>query len=179
VAQAAARQGEGQATRGNVGHFGEFGVTVWSGLDQRARSRRAASRAHYLEARAVCGCAIFPHKPVTAKPAEVRMGTGKGDVADWVAVVKPGTVLFEVGGVPEAKAKVALNRIAHKLPCACASRRGGTSCERRRDAQNARWTTSAARSPRPTRDLEDQVPQAARRRATRTRCGRCAATSRA
>ena len=53
---------------------------------------------------------------MTAKPAEVRMGTGKGDVADWVAVVKPGTVLFEVGGVPEGKAKVALNRIAHKLP---------------------------------------------------------------
>ncbi|MFQ5845309.1 MAG: 50S ribosomal protein L16, partial [Planctomycetota bacterium] len=59
---------------------------------------------------------IFPHKPVTATPAETRMGTGKGEPDYWTAVVRPGTMLFEVGGVSEEIAKLALNRIAHKLP---------------------------------------------------------------
>ena|SRR5262245_7525061 len=109
---------KGCATRGNHVEFGEFGVTSlergWISQRQIEAGRVACS--HYLEGEGRLWVRVFPHKPVTAKPAEVRMGTGKGDVADWVAVVKPGTVLFEVGGVPEAKAKVALNRIAHKLP---------------------------------------------------------------
>ncbi|MFB3064988.1 MAG: 50S ribosomal protein L16, partial [Planctomycetota bacterium] len=62
---------------------------------------------------------IFPHKPVTATPAETRMGTGKGEPSYWAAVVRPGTVLFEVGGVPADVAKLALNRISHKLPIRC------------------------------------------------------------
>ncbi len=109
---------KGCATRGNQVTFGEFGVQSvergWISQRQLEAGRVAAS--HYLEGEGRLWVRVFPHKPVTAKPAEVRMGTGKGDVADWVAVVKPGTVLFEVGGVPEGKAKVALNRIAHKLP---------------------------------------------------------------
>jgi large subunit ribosomal protein L16 len=109
---------KGCATRGHNVEFGEFGVTSlergW--ISQRQIEAGRVACAHYLEGEGRLWVRVFPHKPVTAKPAEVRMGTGKGDVADWVAVVKPGTVLFEVGGVPEAKAKVALNRIAHKLP---------------------------------------------------------------
>jgi large subunit ribosomal protein L16 len=109
---------KGRATRGNHVDFGEFGIQSlergWVSQRQIEAGRVACS--HFLEGEGRLWVRVFPHKPVTAKPAEVRMGTGKGDVADWVAVVKPGTVLFEVGGVPEAKAKVALNRIAHKLP---------------------------------------------------------------
>jgi large subunit ribosomal protein L16 len=59
---------------------------------------------------------VFPHKPVTKKPAETRMGTGKGEPEFWCAVVKPGTVLYELGGVPQEKAVLAFNRAAHKLP---------------------------------------------------------------
>ena len=109
---------KGCATRGNTVEFGEFGVQSlergWISQRQIEAGRVACS--HFLEGEGRLWVRVFPHKPVTAKPAEVRMGTGKGDVADWVAVVKPGTVLFEVGGVPEARAKMALNRIAHKLP---------------------------------------------------------------
>ena len=108
----------GCATRGNSVTFGEYGLQSlekgWISSRQIEAGRVACS--HFLGGEGRLWVRIFPHKPVTGKPAEVRMGTGKGDVADWVAVVKPGTVIFEVGGVPEAKAKVALNRIAHKLP---------------------------------------------------------------
>ena len=62
---------------------------------------------------------IFPDKPVTAKPAETRMGSGKGSVEYWVAVVKPGRVMFEIAGVPEEQAKEALRLAMHKLPCKC------------------------------------------------------------
>jgi large subunit ribosomal protein L16 len=108
----------GKATRGNSVNYGEFGLQTlekgWISARQIEAGRVACQ--HYLDGEGRMWVRIYPHKPVTAKPAEVRMGTGKGDVEEWVAVVKPGTVLFEVGGVPEAKAKVALNRIAHKLP---------------------------------------------------------------
>jgi large subunit ribosomal protein L16 len=109
---------KGCATRGQHVSFGEFGVqSVERGwISQRQIEAGRVACSHFLEGEGRLWVRIFPHKPVTAKPAEVRMGTGKGDVADWVAVVKPGTVLFEVGGVPEAKARIALNRIAHKLP---------------------------------------------------------------
>jgi large subunit ribosomal protein L16 len=109
---------KGKATKGRLVEFGEFGVQSlergWISQRQIEAGRVACS--HFLEGEGRLWVRVFPHKPVTAKPAEVRMGTGKGDVADWVAVVKPGTMLFEVGGVPEGKAKMALNRIAHKLP---------------------------------------------------------------
>ncbi len=108
----------GRATRGTFVAFGDFGLQStqrgWITARQIEAGRIACS--HFLEGEGRIWIRIFPHKPVTAKPAEVRMGTGKGDVDDWVAVVKPGTILYEVGGVPEAKARVALNRIAHKMP---------------------------------------------------------------
>ena len=109
---------KGCATRGRLVEFGEFGVqsTERGWISQRQIEAGRVACSHFLEGEGRLWVRVFPHKPVTAKPAEVRMGTGKGDVADWVAVVKPGTMLFEVGGVPEGKAKVALNRIAHKLP---------------------------------------------------------------
>ena len=97
----------GRATRGNFVAFGEFGLQStqrgWITARQIEAGRIAAS--HYLSGEGRIWIRIFPHKPITAKPAEVRMGTGKGDVDDWVAVVKPGTILYEIGGVPEAKAR--------------------------------------------------------------------------
>ena len=109
---------KGRATRGNAVAFGEFALQStergWLNSRQIEAGRIACS--HFLSGEGRIWIRVFPHKPITAKPAEVRMGTGKGDVDDWVAVVKPGTILYEIGGVPEAKAKVALNRIAHKMP---------------------------------------------------------------
>ncbi len=108
----------GKATRGNYVAFGEFGLQStqrgWISARQIEAGRVAAT--HYLQGEGRIWIRIFPHKPVTSKPAEVRMGTGKGDVDFWVAAVKPGTILYEVGGCDPAKAKVALNRIAHKMP---------------------------------------------------------------
>ncbi len=108
----------GEATRGHYVAFGDYGVQSLdrpsAGARQIEAGRIAAS--HYLKGEGRVWIRIFPHKSVTAKPAEVRMGTGKGDIEYWCAVVKPGTVLYEVGGVPEASAKAALLRVAHKLP---------------------------------------------------------------
>ncbi len=108
----------GAAHRGNRVSFGEFGLqsldAAWISGRQIEASRVAANRA--LGGQGKIWIRVFPHKPVSAKPAEVRMGTGKGDVDFWAAVVKPGTVLFEIGGVTEDKAKLAFKRVAHKLP---------------------------------------------------------------
>ena len=117
---------KGRATRGNAVAFGEYGLQAtergWLNSRQIEAGRVACS--HFLGGEGRIWIRVFPHKPITAKPAEVRMGTGKGDVDDWVAVVRPGTILYEVGGVVEAKAKVALNRIAHKMPFrVCMARR--------------------------------------------------------
>ncbi len=109
---------KGRASRGNTVAFGEFALQStergWLNARQIEAGRIACS--HFLGGEGRIWIRVFPHKPITAKPAEVRMGTGKGDVDDWVAVVRPGTIIYEIGGVPEAKAKVALNRIAHKMP---------------------------------------------------------------
>lgn len=108
----------GEATRGNYVSFGDYGLQsldrAWIDARQIEAGRIAAS--HYLKGEGRVWIRIFPHKSVTAKPAEVRMGTGKGDIEYWCAVVKPGTMLYEIGGVPEASAKAALLRVAHKLP---------------------------------------------------------------
>lgn len=108
----------GYATRCNTVAFGEYGLQSmdagWITARQIEACRVAANRA--TGGAAKIWIRIFPHKPVTSKPAETRMGKGKGDVDFWCAVVKPGTVMFEVGGVPEDKAKLAFKRMAHKLP---------------------------------------------------------------
>jgi large subunit ribosomal protein L16 len=107
----------GVAQRGNEVAFGEFGLQAleWAWLDGRQieAGRVAASRAA-PEARVYIR--VFPHKPVSKKPLETRMGKGKGEPDKWVAEVKPGHVLYELAGVTEEKAVMALNRVAHKLP---------------------------------------------------------------
>ena len=108
----------GRAGRGNKVSFGDFGL---QSLDAAWISGRVIEAGRVAANRATGGqgklwIRIFPHKPVSAKPAEVRMGTGKGDVDYWAAVVKPGTVLYELGGVTEAQAKLAFKRVAHKMP---------------------------------------------------------------
>jgi large subunit ribosomal protein L16 len=109
---------KGVATRGHRVVFGDFGLQsmdyAWLTGRQIEAGRVAANRATDNQARV--WIRVFPHKPVSSKPAEVRMGTGKGEVEYWAAEIKPGTVLFELGGVTEDKAKLAFKRVAHKMP---------------------------------------------------------------
>lgn len=108
---------KGFATRGNRVSFGDYGLQslgwAWVSGRQLEAGRVAAQRA---TPEAKIWIRVFPHKPVTAKPAEVRMGTGKGEPEYYAAEVKPGTMLFEIGGVNEDTARNAMARIAHKLP---------------------------------------------------------------
>ncbi|MCD6365438.1 MAG: 50S ribosomal protein L16 [Planctomycetes bacterium] len=111
----------GNATRGNTVSFGEFGVQAtqagWITARQIEAGRMTAT--HFLHREGRVYIRIFPDKPVSAKPLETRMGKGKGETADWVAVVKPGTILFEIGDVDEVTAKSALRRVASKMPLRC------------------------------------------------------------
>lgn len=111
----------GKAMRGNRITDGEFGIVAtepaWIKSNQIEAARVAINR--YLKRQGKVWIKIFPDKPVTAKPPETRMGSGKGALEYWVAVVKPGRVLFEVAGVPEATAREALRLATHKLPIKC------------------------------------------------------------
>ena len=111
----------GNATRGNTVAFGEYGLQAlhpaWITAKQIEAGRVACS--HYLHREGRVFIRIFPHKPVSGKPLETRMGKGKGEPEYWVAVVKPGTVMFEVSGVDEPTAKRCLARVAHKMPIPC------------------------------------------------------------
>ena len=111
----------GKALRGNTISYGEFGLVAtepcWIKSNQIEAARIALTR--YTKRVGKVWIKIFPDKPVTAKPAETRMGSGKGSLEYWVAVVKPGRVMFEIGGVPEEQAKEALRLAMHKLPCKC------------------------------------------------------------
>ena len=108
----------GCATRGNTVSFGEYGLQAmepaWLSARQIEAGRVAAR--HFMGQEGKLWIRVFPHKPITAKPAEVRMGGGKGEPHYWAAAVKPGTVLYEVAGLDEETARQALNRLAHKLP---------------------------------------------------------------
>lgn len=108
----------GKATRGFTISFGDFGLKTlepgWITQRQIEASRVALTRLMKREGRV--WIRIFPDKPVTKKPAETRMGSGKGAPEFWVAVVKPGTILFELGGVNKALAAEAMNIASHKLP---------------------------------------------------------------
>jgi len=110
---------KGNAGKGNTVAYGDYGIqslgAAWITAAQIEAARVAGTRALHGSAGRLY-IRIFPHKPVTSTPEETRMGTGKGDIEYWAAVVKPGTVLFEVGGAPEAVARKSLNRISHKLP---------------------------------------------------------------
>jgi large subunit ribosomal protein L16 len=109
---------KGFATRGNKVAFGDYGLQSldagWITGRQLEAGRIAAAR--IAGGQGKIWIRVFPHKPVSGKPLETRMGSGKGEVEYWAAVVKPGTVLFEIGGLSEDKAKVALKRVAHKMP---------------------------------------------------------------
>ena len=108
----------GKATRGNKVTYGEFGLQAqepaWITSNQIEAARIAMTR--YTKRGGQVWIKIFPDKPVTAKPAETRMGSGKGAPEYWVAVVKPGRVMFEIAGVPEDVAREALRLASHKLP---------------------------------------------------------------
>ena len=109
----------GKATRGNTITYGEFGIQAvepsWITSRQIEAARIAMTR--YIKRGGKVWIKIFPDKPITQKPAETRMGSGKGSPEYWVAVVKPGRVLFEIAGVPEETAREALRLASHKLPC--------------------------------------------------------------
>lgn len=111
----------GKATRGNVVCNGEFGIQAtepaWITSNQIEAARIAMTR--FIKRGGKVWIKIFPDKPVTKKPAETRMGSGKGSPEYWVAVVKPGRVLFEIAGVPEETAREALRLAMHKLPVKC------------------------------------------------------------
>jgi large subunit ribosomal protein L16 len=111
----------GNATRGNYVSFGDYGLqsleSHWVSARQIEAGRIAAQ--HFLRRQGKVYIRIFPDKPVSKKPLETRMGTGKAETAFWAARVKPGTMLFEIAGVPETTAKEALARIAHKMPVKC------------------------------------------------------------
>ena len=111
----------GKATKGNFIAYGEYGLQAmecgWITSRQIEAARIAMTR--YMKRGGKVWIKIFPHKPITEKPAETRMGSGKGTPEYWVAVVKPGRVMFEVGGISEEIAREALRLAMHKLPVKC------------------------------------------------------------
>ncbi len=111
----------GKALRGNTISYGEFGIVAmepcWIKSNQIEAARIAMTR--HIKRGGQVWIKIFPDKPVTTKPAETRMGSGKGTLEYWVAVVKPGRVMFEISGVNEEVAREALRLATHKLPCKC------------------------------------------------------------
>ena len=112
---------KGKAMRGNTVNQGQYGLVAlepgWIDSRQIEAARIAMTR--YIKRGGQVWIKIFPDKPVTEKPAETRMGSGKGSPEYWVAVVKPGRVMFEIGGVPEDLAREAMRLAAHKLPIKC------------------------------------------------------------
>ena len=111
----------GKATRGNKVSYGDFGLQAlepaWITSNQIESARIAMTR--YIKRGGQVWIKIFPDKPITEKPAETRMGSGKGAPEYWVAVVKPGRVMFEIAGVPEETAREAMRLAMHKLPIKC------------------------------------------------------------
>ncbi len=112
---------KGKATRGNKVTYGEFGLQAlepgWISSNQIEAARIAMTR--YIKRGGQVWIKIFPDKPITEKPAETRMGSGKGSPEYWVAVVKPGRVMFEIAGVSEEIAREAMRLAMHKLPIKC------------------------------------------------------------
>lgn len=109
----------GKATKGNKLAYGEYGLVAtepcWMTSNQIEAARIAITR--YTKRGGQVWIDIFPHKPVSKKPIGTRMGKGKGNPEFWVAVIKPGRVLFEIAGVPESSAKEAMRLASYKLPC--------------------------------------------------------------
>ena len=115
------RRIKGKATRGNRVSFGDFGLQTLEGgwiSAQTIEAGRIAAQ-QYVRGEGRLYIRIFPHKSVSSTPLETRMGKGKGEPDYWAAVVKPGTVLYEVGGVSEEAARICFARLAHKIPVRC------------------------------------------------------------
>ncbi|MBU0637503.1 MAG: 50S ribosomal protein L16 [Planctomycetes bacterium] len=108
----------GNAARGNKVSFGDFGLqaTEHGRVNSRHIEAGRVAATHFLQREGRVYVRIFPHKPISSKPLETRMGKGKGEVSIWTALVKPGTVMYEIAGVTEELAKTALLRVAHKMP---------------------------------------------------------------
>ena len=111
----------GKANKGNTIAYGQYGLVAlepaWITSNQIEAARIAMTR--FIKRGGKVWIDIFPHKPITQKPAETRMGSGKGSVEYWVAVVKPGRVMFEMDGVSEENAREAMRLASHKLPIKC------------------------------------------------------------
>lgn len=111
----------GRATRGTKVNYGEFGLEAlepaWITANQIEAARVAMTR--FIKRGGQVWIKIFPDKPITEKPAETRMGSGKGSPEYWVSVVKPGKIMFEMGGIPEEDAREAMRLAMHKLPIKC------------------------------------------------------------
>jgi large subunit ribosomal protein L16 len=112
---------KGNASRGNAVTFGDFGLQALEGgwLSAQAIEAGRITATHGVRGEGRLYIRVFPHKSVTAIPAETRMGKGKGEPEYWAAVVKPGMILFEIGGLPESAARDALARVAYKMPFRC------------------------------------------------------------
>ena len=112
---------KGTAQRGNYVAFGDFGLQSLEGgwLSAEAIEAGRITAAHFTRGEGRLYIRVFPHKSVTAIPAETRMGKGKGEPEFWAAVIKPGMILFEIAGLPEAAARDALARVAYKMPFRC------------------------------------------------------------
>jgi large subunit ribosomal protein L16 len=111
----------GNATRGNTVAFGEFGLQALEGgwLSAEAIEAGRITAAHSVRGEGRLYIRVFPHKSITAIPAETRMGKGKGEPEYWAAVIKPGMILFEIAGLPENTARDCLARVAYKMPFRC------------------------------------------------------------
>jgi large subunit ribosomal protein L16 len=112
---------KGNATRGNTVSYGDFGLQATEGgwLSAEAIEAGRITATHSVRGEGRLYIRVFPQKSVTAIPAETRMGKGKGEPEYWAAVVKPGMILYEIGGLPEAAARDALARVAYKMPFRC------------------------------------------------------------
>ena len=109
---------KGSATRGNRVVFGDFGLQSLKGGWIKAQTIEAGRIAaqQYVRGEGRLYIRVFPHKSITSKPLETRMGKGKGEPEAWVASIKPGTILYELGGVTEQQARICFARLAHKMP---------------------------------------------------------------
>jgi large subunit ribosomal protein L16 len=112
---------KGNATRGNTVSYGEFGLQALDGgwLSAEAIEAGRITAAHSVRGEGRLFIRVFPHKSVSAIPAETRMGKGKGEPEYWAAVVKPGMILYEIAGLPEAAARDCLAKVAYKMPFRC------------------------------------------------------------
>ena len=112
---------KGNATRGNRVSYGEFGLQSLEGgwLSAEAIESGRITATHFVRGEGRLFIRVFPHKSVTSIPAETRMGKGKGEPEFWAAVIKPGMILFEITGLPEAAAREVLAKVAYKMPFRC------------------------------------------------------------